>query len=94
MLTSACAGAPSPTDLLHHARYDKLMDAFRGVGYNVTTTDELRHALTTGIQLAQNRPLLMWSSTQQQELKVAILPNLTQNKSLVIKYSTSSPLAN
>ena len=26
------------------------MDAFRGVGYNVTTTDELRHALTTGIQ--------------------------------------------
>lgn len=29
---------------------DKLMDAFRGVGYNVTTTDELRHALTTGIQ--------------------------------------------
>ncbi|EFH8990645.1 TPA: oxalyl-CoA decarboxylase, partial [Escherichia coli] len=37
-------------DLLHHARYDKLMDAFRGVGYNVTTTDELRHALTTGIQ--------------------------------------------
>ncbi|HGT7318679.1 TPA: hypothetical protein ACM40P_004731, partial [Escherichia coli] len=22
----------------------------RGVGYNVTTTDELRHALTTGIQ--------------------------------------------
>ncbi|WP_250251233.1 thiamine pyrophosphate-dependent enzyme, partial [Escherichia coli] len=44
------AGAPSPTDLLHHARYDKLMDAFRGVGYNVTTTDELRHALTTGIQ--------------------------------------------
>ncbi|EFC1497359.1 oxalyl-CoA decarboxylase [Escherichia coli] len=44
------AGAPSPTDMLHHARYDKLMDAFRGVGYNVTTTDELRHALTTGIQ--------------------------------------------
>lgn len=84
VLTSG-AGAPSPTDLLHHARYDKLMDAFRGVGYNVTTTDELRHALTTEFSRA-NRPLLMWSSTQQQELKVAILPNLTQNKSLVIKY--------
>ena len=31
-------------------KYDKLMDAFRGVAYNVTTTDELRRALTTGIQ--------------------------------------------
>lgn len=43
------AGAPSPTDLLHHARYDRLMDAFRGVGYNVSTSDELRHALAASI---------------------------------------------
>lgn len=43
------AGALLLTDLLHYARYDKLMDAFCGVGYNVTTTDELCYALTTGI---------------------------------------------
>ena len=79
------AGAPSPTDLLHHARYDKLMDAFRGVGYNVTTTDELRHALTTGIQ-SRKPTIINVVIDLQQELKVAILPNLTQNKSLVIKY--------
>ncbi|MGS2982364.1 oxalyl-CoA decarboxylase, partial [Escherichia coli] len=29
---------------------DNLLDAFRGLGYNVTPTDELRHALTTEIQ--------------------------------------------
>ena len=41
---------PSPTDLLHHARYDKLMDAFGGVGYQATTQDEIRDALQANIK--------------------------------------------
>lgn len=41
---------PSPTDLLHHARYDKLMDAFGGVGYHATTQDEIRDALESSIK--------------------------------------------
>ncbi len=57
------------------------MDAFRGVGYNVTTTDELRMLfLTTGIQ-SRKPTIINVISTQQQELKVAILPNLTPKTS-------------
>lgn len=41
---------PSPTDLLHHARYDKLMDAFGGIGYHATTQDEIRNALESSIK--------------------------------------------
>jgi len=41
---------PSPTDLLHHARYDKLMDAFGGIGYHATTQDEIRDALEASLQ--------------------------------------------
>ncbi len=62
------------------------MDAFRGVGYNVTTTNELRHALTTEIIQSRKPTIINVVIDPQQELKVAILPNLTQNKSLVIKY--------
>ena len=43
-------GDPSPTDLLHHARYDKLMDAFGGIGYHATTEDDIRQALVASIQ--------------------------------------------
>lgn len=41
---------PSPTDLSHHARYDKLMDAFGGVGYQATTQDEIRAALEANLK--------------------------------------------
>jgi len=41
---------PSPTDLLHHARYDKLMDAFGGAGYQATTQDEIREALEANLK--------------------------------------------
>jgi len=41
---------PSPTDLLHHARYDKLMDAFGGAGYQATTQDEIRDALEANLK--------------------------------------------
>lgn len=41
---------PSPTDLLHHARYDKLMDAFGGIGYHATTEDEIRDALQASLK--------------------------------------------
>jgi len=43
-------GDPSPTDLLRHARYDKLMDAFGGLGFNATNEEEIRHALTASIE--------------------------------------------
>lgn len=41
---------PSPTDLLHHARYDKLMDAFGGAGYQATTQDDIRSALQASLK--------------------------------------------
>lgn len=43
-------GDPAPTDLLRHARYDKLMAAFGGIGYHATTEDEIREALTQSIE--------------------------------------------
>lgn len=61
------------------------MDAFRGVGYNVTTTDELRHALTTGIQ-SRKPTIINVVIDPAAGTESTILPNLTQNKSLVIKY--------
>jgi len=41
---------PSPTDLLHHARYDKLIEAFGGIGHHVTTTVELQDAITANLK--------------------------------------------
>lgn len=41
---------PSPTDLLHHARYDKLIEAFGGIGYQATTQDEIRDALVANLK--------------------------------------------
>ncbi|XPE60227.1 hypothetical protein ACNKHT_15415 [Shigella flexneri] len=87
------AGAPSPTNLLHHARYDKLIDAFRRVGYNVTTTDELRHALTTGIQ--SRKPTIInvvidpAAGTEDGHITKLNPKQVAGNKIL-----TSSPLAN
>ena len=40
---------PSPTTLMASARYDKLIEAFGGAAYNVTTGAELQQALTEGI---------------------------------------------
>ncbi len=40
---------PSPTTLMASARYDKIIEAFNGTPYNVTTPDELRQALSSAI---------------------------------------------
>jgi oxalyl-CoA decarboxylase len=42
-------GDPSPTVLMKEARYDKLIEAFGGVGYHVTNPQELTQALTAAI---------------------------------------------
>ncbi|MDX8336922.1 oxalyl-CoA decarboxylase [Candidatus Cetobacterium colombiensis] len=41
---------PSPTTLMASARYDKLIEAFGGTPYNATTQDELKDAITKGIE--------------------------------------------
>ena len=48
---------PSPTGFVQGARYDKLMDAFGGVGYNVEDTSSLGKALEAA--LAARRPALI-----------------------------------
>lgn len=40
---------PSPTTLMETARYDKLIEAFGGVPYNVSTGEELKKAIVAGI---------------------------------------------
>ncbi|MGL5682063.1 MAG: oxalyl-CoA decarboxylase [Marinifilaceae bacterium] len=40
---------PSPTTLMPNAQYDKMIEAFGGVPYNVTNEDELRKALSDAI---------------------------------------------
>ncbi len=40
---------PSPTTLMADARYDKLIEAFGGVGYHVTTPQELAQSLENAI---------------------------------------------
>jgi len=47
----------APTVFVKNARYDKLMEAFGGVGVNATTTDELAKALTEAV--ASGRPTLI-----------------------------------
>ena len=42
---------------MKNARYDKMMEAFGGVGYNVTTPQELEVALTEAI--AAGKPALI-----------------------------------
>jgi oxalyl-CoA decarboxylase len=47
----------APTVFVKNARYDKLMEAFGGVGVNATTADELQKALTEAV--ASGRPALI-----------------------------------
>ena len=47
----------APTVFVKNARYDKMMEAFGGVGYNVTTPQELEVALTEAI--AAGKPALI-----------------------------------
>jgi len=47
----------APTVFVKNARYDKLMEAFGGVGVNATTADELQKALTEAV--ASRRPTLI-----------------------------------
>lgn len=41
---------PSPTTLMASARYDKLIEAFGGTPYDVSTPEELKDAITKGIE--------------------------------------------
>lgn len=41
---------PSPTTLMASARYDKLIEAFGGIPYSVSTPEELKEAITKGIE--------------------------------------------
>ncbi len=50
-------GEPSPTGFVRDARYDKLIEAFGGVGYHVTNTKSLAQALQAG--LGSGRPTLI-----------------------------------
>jgi oxalyl-CoA decarboxylase len=48
---------PSPTGFIPNARYDKLIEAFGGVGYNVVDTSSLAKSLEAA--LAARRPALI-----------------------------------
>jgi oxalyl-CoA decarboxylase len=48
---------PATTVFVKGARYDKMMEAFGGVGINATTPDELRHAVNEA--LASGKPTLI-----------------------------------
>jgi oxalyl-CoA decarboxylase len=48
---------PAPTSLLQSSRYDKLIAAFGGTGYQADTPDELGHALTAALN--DGRPALV-----------------------------------
>ena len=47
----------APTVFVKNARYDKMIEAFGGIGYNVTTPDELTRALQEAI--AHGKPALI-----------------------------------
>ncbi len=51
------SGDVAPTVFVKNARYDKLMEAFGGVGVHATTVDELQKALTEAV--ASGRPTLI-----------------------------------
>ena len=44
---------PAPTVLLHSSRYDKLIAAFGGTGYQADTPDELGHALRAALKAGE-----------------------------------------
>lgn len=41
---------PAPTSLMKEARYDKMMEAFGGQGFNAKTADDIKAALLKGLQ--------------------------------------------
>jgi len=47
----------APTVFVKNARYDKMIEAFGGIGYHVTTPEEMTHALTEAI--AAGKPALI-----------------------------------
>lgn len=49
--------APSPTGFVNNARYDKIIDAFGGVGHNATDTKSLQKAISDAI--ASGKPTLI-----------------------------------
>ncbi len=55
--TGAAGGDPATTVFVKGARYDKMMEAFGGVGVNVATPDALRHAVDTAMD--NGRPTLI-----------------------------------
>ncbi|WP_407536656.1 oxalyl-CoA decarboxylase [Cetobacterium somerae] len=62
---------PSPTTLMATARYDKLIEAFGGTPYNVETQEELKDAITKGIE-SLKPTLINCKIDPKQELKVVI----------------------
>ncbi len=50
---NAHSADPAPTVLLHSSRYDKLIAAFGGTGYQADTPDELGHALRAALDAGQ-----------------------------------------
>lgn len=50
-------GDPAPTMLMPEARYDRLIEAFGGMAFHVTTPEELKEALSTA--LASKSPALI-----------------------------------
>jgi oxalyl-CoA decarboxylase len=48
---------PAPCSFVKGARYDKMIEAFGGIGYNVTTPAELTKAMTKAI--ASGKPALI-----------------------------------
>jgi oxalyl-CoA decarboxylase len=46
----ADGAAPSPTGFIPNARYEKLIEAFGGIGYHVTDTPSLTKALTDALE--------------------------------------------
>jgi oxalyl-CoA decarboxylase len=46
----AAGSAPSPTGFVQNARYEKMIEAFGGAGYNVTDTPSLTKALTEALE--------------------------------------------
>ena len=53
---NAVGADPAPTVFVKGARYDKMMEAFGGVGVNATTPDELKRAVECRHGLRQADP--------------------------------------
>ena len=79
--TAAASADPATTVFVKGSRYDKMMEAFGGVGVNATTPDELRRAVERGDGFRQadarqrgdrsGRGQRIWSHRQSQSAKRA-----------------------